>query len=148
MRPNERRPNEVRVMRASGLLSWRVTGRGAPRLVARPVTRLIASELVEIPPGEQSGVMSVIEHNFDGIVSNRFDRSDTDIFLSHHQCFLSGTMSFDLGGGRMDPQVLERQLEAGAVCELHRQETGLAAYADFGCQRIAHRPASIGPSSL
>ena len=41
----------------------RGSGFAAPLLVARPVDRLIPSELVQVPPGEQPGVMAVIEHD-------------------------------------------------------------------------------------
>jgi hypothetical protein len=128
------------------LLARRWLGRiDAPLLVARPVHRLISSELMQIPPGEQAGVMPVIEHNFDGILSDGLHRTDTDILLSQHQHFLAGAMSFDFSRGRVHAQVLERQLEPAAVRKTHFQQPGFAAYFDFCRDRVSHISASIGP---
>jgi hypothetical protein len=116
-----------------------------PRLVARPVRRIIPSELVQIPPGEQAGVMSVIEDNFDGILADWLDAPDADIFLTQHQDFLSRTVSFDFRGGRVHTQILKRQLESAAVGKTHCQQTGFAADFDFGRDGITHICPSIGP---
>ena len=123
----------------------RGSGFAAPLLVARPVDRLIPSELVQVPPGEQPGVMAIIEHNFHGILPDGLDGTDTDIFLSQHQHFLPGTMSFDFRGGRVHPQVLKRQLKPAAIRKTHFQQPGFAAYFDFGRDRVSHISASIGP---
>jgi hypothetical protein len=128
------------------LLARRWLGRiDAPLLVARPVHRQISSELMQIPPGEQAGVMPVIEHNFDGILSDGLHRTDTDILLSQHQHFLAGAMSFDFSRRRVHAQVLERQLEPAAVRKTHFQQPGFAAYFDFCRDRVSHISASIGP---
>jgi len=123
----------------------RLGGFGAPLLVARPVNRLISSELVQIPPGEQAGVMAVIEDNFHRILSDGLHGTNTDIILSEHQYFLTRTMSFDFRRGGMHAQVLERQLEAATVRKTHFQQPGFAAYFDFSRDRVSHISASIGP---
>jgi hypothetical protein len=116
-----------------------------PRLVARPVRRLVCSELVQIPPGEQSRVMSVIEDNFNGILSDRLDGPDADFFLTQYQDFLSRTVSFDFRGGRVHTQVLERQLESAAVGKTDFQQTRFAADFDFGSDGVTHLCTSIVP---
>jgi hypothetical protein len=120
-------------------------GFGAPLLITRPVHRLISSELVQIPPGEQAGVMAVVEHNFDGILSDGLHRTDTDSLLSQHQHFLTRAMSFDFSRGGVHAQVLEGQLEPAAVHKTHFQQPGFAAYFDFSRDRLRHISASIGP---
>ena len=122
-----------------------VGGLGAPLLVARPVDCLISSELVQIPPGEQAGVMPVIEHNFDGVLSDGLHGPDADILLPQHQHLLAGAVSFDFSRGRVHAQVLERQLEAATVRKTHFQQPGFAAYFDFSRDRVSHISASIGP---
>jgi len=117
----------------------------APRLVTRPVGYLIATQLIQVPPGEQPSVMSVIENDFHGIVSDRLHCPDADGFLAEHQDFLARAVSLDLRGGRMHAQILERQLETAAILKTHFQEPGLASNLDFGSHGIRHSPASIGP---
>jgi hypothetical protein len=128
------------------LLSGQLPGGrpGAPLLVSRPIGRVVSSELVQIPPGEQAGVVSVVEDEFDGILSDRLDSADPDVFLSEHQHFLTRAMPFDFGGGRMHPQVLEGQLEPAAVRKSYFQQPGFAAYFDFSRDRVGHMSVSIG----
>jgi hypothetical protein len=114
-------------------------------LVTLPIDGLIASQLVQIPPGEQAGVVPVVEHNFDGILSDGLDGADADSLFIEHQHLLSGPMSFDFRGGRMHTQVFERQLEPAAVRKTHFQQPGLAAYLDFGREGVGHMSPSIGP---
>jgi hypothetical protein len=135
-------------MGAFRLLSRRLRRLSAPLLVPRPVDRVVPTELVEIPPGEQSGVMSVIEDNFDGILSNWLYSADTHILLAEHQDLLSRTMSFDFRRGRVHPQVLERQLEPAAICKTHCQQPGFAAYLDFRRHEVSHRSVSIRGACL
>jgi hypothetical protein len=123
----------------------RLSGFGAPLLVTRPVHRLISSELVQISPGEQSGVMTVIEHNFDGVLPDGLHGADTDIFLTQHQHLLPRSMSFDFRRRRVHAQVLEGQLEPATVRKTHFQHPGFAAYFDFSRDMVSHISASIGP---
>jgi hypothetical protein len=120
-------------------------GFGAALLVARPVQSLIPSELVQIPPGEQAGVMAVIEHNLHGILTDRLHSSYADIFFTQHKHFLTRAMPFDFRRGRVHAQVLERQLEPAPVRKTHFQQPGFAAYFDFSRDRVSHISASIGP---
>jgi hypothetical protein len=117
---------------------------GAPILVSRPIGRLVSSELVQIPPGEQTGVMSVVEDEFNGILSDRLDSADPDVFLPEHQHFLARAMPFDFGGGRMHPQVLEGQLEPATVGKTYFQQAGFAAYLDLSRDWVGHMYVSIG----
>ena len=117
---------------------------GAALLVVRPVRFPIPSQLMQVPPGEQPGVMPIVKDDLHRIVSDRFDCADTHIFLSEHQHFLSGAMSFDFRGGRVNPQVLKRQLEAAAVRKADLQQPGFAADLDFGSEGFGHMLASIG----
>src|SRR5262249_40388604 len=94
---------------------------GTSFFITRPVGSAISPELVEVPPGEQTRVMSVIEDDFDGILPDRLHRTDSHIFLPEHQDLLSRAMPLDFGGGRVHPEVLEWQLEPAAVGETHFQ---------------------------
>ena len=125
-------------------LVGRLCGLGAPLLVARPVAGLIPSELVQIPPGEQTSVMSVVEDDSDGILADGLYRADAHVFLTKHQDLLPRTMSFDFGRRRVHPQILERQLEAPSIRKTHFEQPGFAAYFDFGRNRVSHGAASIG----
>lgn len=126
------------------LLSSKGHGTGTPLLVAGPVDRLIPSKLLQVPPREEAGVMPVIEDDFDGVLAHRLDCADANVFLAQHQHLLSGTVSFDFGGRGMHTEVLEWQLEAATIGEMHLEQSGSAADFDFGCDRITHNPASIG----
>src|SRR5581483_1315192 len=104
------------VMGMYSLSSWGTRCRtGAPLLVPCPVRGPIAAELVQIPPGEQPGVMPVIEDNFDCILPDRLNRPDTHVFLAEHQDFLSGAVPFHFGGRRVNAQILECELKPAAV---------------------------------
>jgi hypothetical protein len=120
-------------------------GFGAALLVSRPVHCLIPSELLQIPPGEQAGVMAIIEHDFDGILADRLHCPDADVLLSQHQDLLPRAMAFDFRRGRVYTQVLERQLEPATVRKTHFQQPGFAAYFDLSRDRVGHMCASIGP---
>jgi hypothetical protein len=122
----------------------RMCGLGAPLLVARPVAGLVPSELIQIPPGEQTCVMSVVEDDLDGILSDRLDRADSHVFLTEHQHLLARTVSFHFGGGRVHTQILERQLEAAPIGKTHFEQPGFVTDFDFGRYRVSHSVASIG----
>lgn len=126
------------------LLSWKGNSAGAPLLVAGPVGHLIPPELIQVPPREKSGVMTVVEDDLDGVLTYRLDSADTHVFLTQHQHLLPRTVSFDFGGRGMHAKVLEWQLEAAAVGEMHLEQPGFAPNFDFSCDQVIHRPASIG----
>jgi len=113
-------------------------------LVACPVRRLVPSELVQVPPGEQSRVMAVVEDNFDGILADGLDGPDADSLFAQHQDLLSRAVSFDFRGGRMNAQVLEGQLKPAAIGKTHLQQARFAADFDFGRDGITHICTSIG----
>jgi hypothetical protein len=116
----------------------------AALLVAFPIRRVIASQLMQISPCEQAGVVPVVKDDFHGILSDRLHGTDTDILLTEHQHLLARAMPFDFRGGRMHPQVLERQLEPATVRKTHFQQPGFAAYLDFRREGFRHISASIG----
>ena len=131
---------------ANGRAGARMSGSlRPPLLVASPIRRLVPSELVQVPPGEQSRVMPVVKDNFDGVLADGLDRPDADILFAQHQHFLSRAMSFDFRGGRMNAQILERQLEPAAVGKTDFQQSGFVADFDFSCDGITHICTSIGP---
>ena len=115
----------------------------AALLVARPVRLPIPPELMQIPPGEQAGVMAIVKDDFHRIVSDRLHCTDPYVFLSEHQHLLSGAMPFDFRGGRVHPQVLKRQLKAAAVRKADLQQPGFAADLDFCSEGFGHMLASI-----
>jgi hypothetical protein len=115
-------------------------------LIALPVRSPISSQLMQIPPREQTGVVTVIEDDLDGVLPDGLHGSDADILFIEHQHFLSRTMPFYFRGGRMHPQVLKGQLKAAAVDKRHFQQPGFAADLDFSGHRIRHSTPSIGPA--
>jgi hypothetical protein len=114
-------------------------------LIALPIGSPIPSQLMQIAPGEQTGIMTVVEDDLDGVLAYGLHGSDADILFAEHQYFLSRTMSLHLRGGRMHAQVLERQLKPAAVVKTHFQQPRFAADLDFGRNRIRHSTPSIGP---
>jgi len=115
----------------------------AARLVARPVGRMVPSQLMQVPPSEQAGIVAVIEDDFDGILPNGFDCPHADVFLAQHEDFLPRTVPFDFRGRRVHPEVLERQLKPAAVREADFQHPGNISDFDFGRDGIGHIYTSI-----
>src|SRR5882724_7483484 len=79
-------------------------------LVTPPIGGLVAAQFVQIPPGEEAGVVPVVESDFHGILSDRLHGADADILFTEDQHLLSRPVSFDFRGGRMHTQVFERKL--------------------------------------
>ena len=82
---------------------------------------MLFAKLVQVLPGIQAGVMSIIEDNPDSVMSNRFQCVYSHIFLAGLQDFLARSMASHFGRRRVHPQVLERQFETSAVTVFNRQ---------------------------
>src|SRR5665213_1948691 len=82
--------------------------------VMRPVLFPIAAELIKVLPGVQTRIVPVVKHKLHRVLTDLFDRADTNGFLAEDQHFLAGTVAFDFGGRGVDSQILERQIEGGA----------------------------------
>src|SRR5690606_25846065 len=63
--------------------------------VRLPLGLAVATKLVQIRPGIEPGVVSVIEHQPDRIVSYRLDLRDDDLVFAQLQGFLSRSVSAD-----------------------------------------------------
>jgi hypothetical protein len=123
------------VSRRSGL---RVGRAQTSFLISLPVRGPIASQLMQIPPGEQTRVVTVVEDDLDGVLPDGLHGSDADVLFAEHQHFLPRPMPFHLRGGRMHTQVLEGQLKPAAVVKTHFQQSRSAADLDFSGNRIRH----------
>ena len=73
-----------------------------------------------------------------GVVADRFNGFDIDVFLAHLERFLSRAMALYLRRRRMDPQVFTAHLEGNAIIEGDRQHPGLTVEVDFGGYGITH----------
>src|ERR1700722_7816764 len=98
----------------------------------------IAPELIEVLPGIKARVVAIVEHELHGVLAHLFDCADGNVLLAEHQHFLTGTVAFHFRRRRMDAQVLERQLEVGAIVEGHAQYARAAAKLDFDRYGIGH----------
>src|SRR6516225_928482 len=67
------------------------------RKVARPLLGALPSELVEILPGVEPGVVPVVEYQFHRVLTDRLDGCDADVLLAEDQHLLAGSVTFDFG---------------------------------------------------
>ena len=83
----------------SGPPGLRVEGFGTSFLIALPVRGLIPSQLMQISPGEQAGVVTVVEDDLDGVLADGFHCADADSLFAEDQHFLAGAMPLYFSGG-------------------------------------------------
>jgi len=93
----------------------RAPGIGEPAQIVLPQRLPAAAELVQILPIEQPGAVTVIEDDLDGIVADLLQVADIDVLLADLQLGLIRRVAAHLGRRGVDPQILARQAEAGAV---------------------------------
>jgi len=89
------------------------------RQIGPPPPVLLPSDLVEIIPGEDPGVMHVVEQETNRIVPNRLDRHDANMTTSEDCRALRRSVTLNLGAGTLDAQVLCREHKIVAVVERH-----------------------------
>jgi multisubunit Na+/H+ antiporter MnhE subunit len=92
-----------------------VAGRFQAIEVVLPLLVPMGTQIIQVAPDVDPGIVAVVEHELDPIVSHGLDRGYTDIFLAELQNLLPGTVTLNLSGGRIDSQILTRQLEVSPV---------------------------------
>lgn len=90
------------------------------------------AEVVQRLPSIDAAIVSITKRRADGIIADRADVGDGDIFLTHLQHFLAGPMAPDFGGGGEDAQVFAGQFKVRAVVEAEFKEGGLLVELDVG----------------
>ena len=81
---------------------WITTGaRGVELLkVVLPALLLLASQLVQIVPGIDAGIVTIVENQLQGVVADRFYFPDSELDLAYLQYFMPRTVAAHLCGGR------------------------------------------------
>src|SRR3981081_2177811 len=78
---------------------------------------MLYTELVEITPGVDPGVVEIVECNPDGIIADGFKADDPDMSAAVHQRLLPRTVPLHFGGWAFDPQIFRRKAKAVTVVE-------------------------------
>ena len=97
------------------------------------------AEVVQRLPSVDAAIVSITERRADGIIADRTNVGDGDIFLAELQHFLAGSMAPDFGGGGVDAQVFAGQLKMRAVVEAEFKEGGLLVELDVGGDGGGHK---------
>jgi hypothetical protein len=101
-----------------------------PVQIALPLPVVIPAKLIQYRPGVEPGTVSVVEDEAHCIASDRLDPIDADAGLVQHEDALSRAVTRDLGGGRMDPQILGREPATRVVVEQDFELAGTAVKLD------------------
>ena len=98
--------------------------RPQPVEVASPVAVLITAELVQVLPGVQTRIVTIVEHESDRVMTDRFYRRNEHFFFPGLQYLLAGAMASHLCRRGKNTQVLERQIELRIVVKTYRNHAG------------------------
>ncbi len=98
------------------------------------------SEIVQCLPCIDSAIVTVAKSRADGVIANRADVGDGDVFLTPLQYFLSGSMAPDFGGWGVYPQIFAGQFKLGAIVEVNFEDGGLLVEFDVGGRGCGHKP--------
>src|SRR5262249_36561029 len=79
--------------------------------------RMFAAELMQVVPGEEAGVVAVVEGDADGVVAHGFDLGDGDVLFAGDENFRRRSVALHLGAWAFDAEIFRRQLECGSVVE-------------------------------
>ena len=104
--------------------SWDVLNlrsRASAKSAIVPAGLLLAAERVEIGPGEDAGVVAVVEDDAHGVIADRLEPADGDVLLAADGDALLGRMALHLGRWRQDPEHLSAERVA-LVSEGHGQD--------------------------
>ena len=111
--------------------------------IALPDPVLVAAEIVEIAPGEDAGIVHVVELDADGVMADRLDRHDADIAPARDDGLLARAMAMHFRRRAFHAQQFRRVLVGIAVVELDLDQLLRLAMADFdrpmiGAHLLAH----------
>jgi hypothetical protein len=105
---------------------------GKSRQVFLPQSFSINGKVVQPFPGVESGIVAIVEAKAHGIRSDRLDTGDVYLLFADLKYFLTWPMAAYFGGGRVHPQVLDRQLVVGAVIKRDLEDPRLLVQFYFG----------------
>src|SRR5579864_5715797 len=95
----------------------------------------LTCELTQIGPGVEAGVVSVVEHDLDRVIADRFEADNGDVFLAGDDPPLARRMALDLGARAHDAQLLSGEPDRLAVVEGDLQRPALVPGRDVGGPR-------------
>src|SRR5579872_6291077 len=128
------------------LMPW--CSRARPLLTSRlqigsPFRPLLAAEFVQIIPAEETGVVAVVEVDAHGVVSDRIEGRDLDVFLAGDDFLRLRPVALDFGARRFDAEIFRGQDELLAAVEHDGEAQFVGAEAKLGRPRTrrsaAHR---------
>ena len=97
-------------------LARRTGGFHAPEIFG-PQISLVITQVVQVFPGINPGVMAIGKEKVDTVQTHRFGGIDQHFALAGLQHFLPGTVTAHFGGRRIDAQKLKRQFETRTIGE-------------------------------
>src|SRR5215471_16519528 len=106
---------------------------------------MLSSQLVQILPRIDAGIVRIVEQQPDRVVAYGFDANDADIALAGHSPLLVWSMALHLGARALHAQVLGGQCECRAIVERYMQHLPRLVEPDFRWQR--HHSSSLRASS-
>src|SRR5258706_12183873 len=125
--------------------------RFAERLqIGTPALLLFRAQFMQVLPGKQPRVMSVVKHQAYGVVADRFNRTDAHRLFSRNQEPRGDTVPGHFSRGRIDAQILRRQRKTGSIVEADFQQTrpGTQANLDRGGYTHPSIPSKAGQLTL
>jgi hypothetical protein len=78
---------------------------------------VLDTELVEVIPRIDPGVVQIVEFNPDGVIADRFQLHDPDMGAAVDQSLLPRTVPLHLRGWALDAQILGGKAKVAAVVE-------------------------------
>ncbi|CCV13693.1 hypothetical protein MESS4_590056 [Mesorhizobium sp. STM 4661] len=114
--------------------------------IGGPARLLLVAQRMQVAPGEDAGVVEIVESDADGIVADRLDLEDRDVALTGNGHALFGRMALHFGRRRGDTQKLRRQFERLMVGEGHGQQPAVFRDPEFLRRRHGDKSRINGPS--
>src|SRR5580658_5334513 len=116
--------------------------------VRRPPLVVLQPEFAQVVPGENAGVMPIVEYQPHRVLPDRLDRANPNLLLPAQISPLSGTVALHLGGWAFDAEILGRQGELFAVVVGDVQNLGRSIQSDLGRNRHLCQPLGRKPDGL
>ena len=105
--------------------------------IGRPFILVMTAELQKIGPGEQSGIVKIIEDDAHRVMSDRFQAHDLHVALARHELTFQRTVALHFGAGRFHPQIFRSQLIVLAIVKRHGEHILGGVELEFGRPRLA-----------
>src|SRR5690348_18402914 len=85
--------------------------RGETFKIGIPSALTVLAQFAKIAPGEEPGVVAVIEDDAYRVMADRLHRPDFNIALAGHKCPLLRRVALNFRAGRFNPQIFRRELK-------------------------------------